>query len=124
MTSLRTYIVGRSPYADIVIADPTVAERHAEIVEAADGRLFIADCASGAGTWRLEGTAWEPVRQRFVAREDVLLLGQYRCTLAELLAPLAPREPGPGGGTGEADPVRKGRVERDPTTGEIVRRRL
>ena len=121
---MRTYLVGRSAYADIVIADPSVAEHHAEIVVAGDGRFFVTDCAAGPGTWRLRPDGeWEAIRQGFVEPTDVLRLGDHRCVVAELLQPAAPRD------GGEAAPYHepgrpKGRVERDPTTGEIVRRRL
>jgi two-component system sensor histidine kinase UhpB len=40
---MKTYLVGRSPYADIVIADPSVAEQHAEIVVTDDGRGFATE---------------------------------------------------------------------------------
>jgi hypothetical protein len=123
---MRTYLVGRSAYADIVIADPSVAEHHAEIVATADGRLFVTDCATGAGTWRLAADgSWERLRQAFVAPEAVLRLGAHRCVLRELLAPLAAEEAGErgGGGGGEGERLLKGRVARDPATGELVRRR-
>jgi hypothetical protein len=120
---MRTWLVGRSAYADIVIADPSVAEHHAEIVATADGRFFVTDCATGAGTWRLAaGGDWEPIRQDFVAPETVLRLGAHRCVLRELLAPLAD-ETGERGGGGEPERLLKGRVARDPATGELVRRR-
>jgi hypothetical protein len=120
---MRTYLVGRSSYADIVIADPSVAEHHAEVVATADGRLFVTDRATGSGTWRLrDGGEWEEIRQAFVAPEAVLRLGAYRCVLRDLLAPLTAVPAGDRGG-GEPDRVLKGRVERDPATGELVRRR-
>jgi hypothetical protein len=122
---MRTYLVGRSAYADIVIADPSVAEQHAELVVAADGRIFVTDCGAGDGTWRLRaGGDWEPIRQRFVEPADVLRLGDHRCAVAALLEHAAPQDGGEAGPYQDAVRVPKGRVERDPTTGEIVRRRL
>jgi pSer/pThr/pTyr-binding forkhead associated (FHA) protein len=125
---LKTYVVGRSPFADIVIADPSVAEYHAEIVMADDGRIFVGDCGTGSGTWRRaskgERTAWKPLRQAFVRRDDVLRLGDYERSVSDVLAPVAP-QPSPGG----RDQIRRdagrpgGRLSRDPTTGEVVRRR-
>jgi pSer/pThr/pTyr-binding forkhead associated (FHA) protein len=120
--------VGRSPYADIVIADPSVAEYHAEIVVAEDGRVFVADCGTASSTWRLaskgDGATWKAVRQAFVGRDDVLRLGGHECVVSDILAPDLPQ---PQAGT--ANLVRRetirpgGRLSRDPTTGEIVRRR-
>ena len=120
---MRTYLVGRSSYADIVVADPSVAEYHAEIVVTGDGRFFVTDRATGSGTWRLgEGGEWQSIRQTYVAPEAVLRLGAHRCVLRELVAPLTAEPTGERGG-GEPERILKGRVERDPTTGELVRRR-
>ena len=79
--------------------------------------------ATGSGTWRLRDSGeWEEIRQTYVAPESVLRLGAYRCVLRDLLAPLT-AEPAGGRGGGEPDRILKGRVERDPITGELVRRR-
>jgi hypothetical protein len=126
---MRTYLVGRSPYADIVIADPSVSEHHAEIVVADDGRLFITDCGTGAGTWRLAGeggrSAWTAIRQAFVGRDDVLRLGDHECRVAEVLSPVEPQSQVAAIGPVRPDAAHLGgRLRRDPTTGEIVRRRL
>jgi pSer/pThr/pTyr-binding forkhead associated (FHA) protein len=114
--------VGRSPYADIVIADPSVAEYHAEIVMAADGRIFIGDCGSAAGTWRMgEGAAWQPLRQAFVDMDDTVRFGDHECVLTDILSPVLPSpQPGRTNANREARPA--GRLSRDPWTGEIVRR--
>ena len=125
---MRTYLIGRSPYADIVIADPSVAEHHAEIVVANDGRLFITDCGTGAGTWRLatDGgrSAWMAIRQAFVGRDDALRLGDHECRVSEILSPVEPQSRAEATGPVRPDAARLGgRLRRDPTTGEIVRRR-
>ncbi|NNG02862.1 MAG: FHA domain-containing protein [Inquilinus sp.] len=135
----RSYVVGRSPYADVVLADGSVARRHAEIVVTGDGRLYLTDCGSEAGTWRLaEGSddRWERVRQDFIGAEEPLRVGEFRCTAATLLGDRLDRSTeaqgggrwrheGLGGGRrgGGAEPPR-GRVERDPETGEIIPKRL
>jgi hypothetical protein len=136
---LRTLVVGRSPFADVVMADPSIATHHAEIVVTDDGRLYLTDCASENGTWRLDrgsGDApggeqhWRPVRQAFVAEDEPLKLGEHRCTAGQLVR--AAREGGPREGQSVAlqqerlerdRPRLRGRVERDAATGEIVRRR-
>jgi hypothetical protein len=99
---MRTFVIGRSPDADIVLADASVARQHAELVITADGRFHLTDC------------------------------GSYRVTVQELLARRAPslREQGAagpadgGGGAGMSESGLRGPVERDPRTGEIVRRRI
>jgi FHA domain len=130
---LRTLVIGRSPFADIVVADASLAPHHAELVVIDDGRLYLTDCATEGGTWRQAAApdsgagAWQPVRQAFVRADEPLRLGDYPCTAAELMR--AARGGGHGemagmapGGPGDGWRVR-GRVERDPATGEIVRRR-
>ena len=134
---MKTLVIGRSPFADVVIADTSVAPHHAEIVVTDDGRLYLTDCGTGTGTWRQRGSqqgagtaSWSPVRQDFVGADEPLRLGDYRCTAADLLHRLRADAPSHAHGAPSAlDPAEghrqrlRGRVERDPTTGEIVRRR-
>lgn len=123
MTSGRaavTLVVGRSVDADIRLADPSIAERHAELVITADGRYHLTDCASGAGTWRRPAGSdgpWQTVRQAFVGVDDALRFGDHACAARALVSALP-------GGSPDGRPVSRGRVERDPLTGEIVRKRL
>jgi predicted component of type VI protein secretion system len=134
---MRTFVIGRSPAADIVLADASVGRQHAELVITDDGRFHLTDCGGGDGTWRAVARrdgqeVWERTRQSFVAAGQPLRFGSYRTTVQELLArrPTGPRDHGvPGsaaglGGAGSAEPGLRGPVERDPRTGEIVRRRI
>ena len=132
---MRTFVIGRSPDADIVLADATVARRHAELIISDDGRFHLTDCGGGDGTWRAVAQrdgreVWERTRQSFVAAGQPLRFGGFRTTVQELLAgrQSAARHhetAGPaGGGTGTGKPALRGPVERDPRTGEIVRRRI
>ncbi len=90
---MRTLIIGRSPAADLMIAEPSVAPYHAELVVTADGRYYLTDCGSVTGTWRqgrrqrdgAPGEAWRPVRQTFVGAQEPLRLGAHSCTVAGLL---------------------------------------
>ncbi len=134
---MRTFVIGRSPDADIVLADASVGRQHAELVITDDGRFHLTDCGGGDGTWRAVAMragqeVWERTRQSFVAAGQPLRFGDIRVTVQELLAR---REPSPrdkeaagpaggGGGAGSAEPGLRGPVERDPRTGEIVRRRI
>jgi pSer/pThr/pTyr-binding forkhead associated (FHA) protein len=144
---VKTLVIGRSPFADVVVADPSVAPHHAELVVTDDGRLYLVDCASAGGTWRQQGGSrtgggrgaaveperWQPIRQGFVAADEQLRLGDHRCTGEALLRaardgvqspapPAAMAATGASPGDGGRQPLR-GRVERDALTGEIVRRR-
>lgn len=46
----RSLILGRGPMCDIVLPEPSVSRRHAQ-VSLADGRCFLADLGSGNGTF-------------------------------------------------------------------------
>jgi hypothetical protein len=63
----------------VVIADASLAPHHAELVITDDGRLYLTDCATDAGTWlQSEGqstSGWQPVRQGFVRHDQPLRLG-------------------------------------------------
>ena len=107
-----------------MVADPSVAEFHAEIVVADDGRIFIGDCGSRTGTRRLVQSngadSWVALRQTFVQSGDTLQLGEHECLVADLLAAVAPEGQAKSPGKGPMRPT--GRLSRDPWTGEIVRR--
>jgi FHA domain. len=137
----RTLVIGRSPFADVVVADATIESHHLELVLASDGRLHATDCATASGSWRLIPTPagvdaaageWERIRQAFVSPQTRLRLGDHLCTVADLLAQarLRPALASADGAVAEpaASPGRpaaghRGRVERNAATGEIVRRR-
>ena len=132
---MRTVVIGRSPYADVVLADATVARRHAEVVVTNDGRFYVTDCCTESGSWRrITGEAdrdrWEKLRQGFVGESDLLRFGDHRCTLRELLRDVDTSESvavgasGRGRGEGTNGDRRTGPVERDPLTGEIVPKRV
>jgi FHA domain len=121
-------VIGRSPSADVVLADTSVAPHHAELVITADGRLHLTDCATDGGTSvKAESgssSGWRPVRQDFVRPDQLLRLGDYECTAGDLLrwSRAAPADASAAAGGAWQRRVR-GAVARDPTTGEIVRRR-
>ena len=89
---------------------------------AEDGRVFIGDCGTASGTWRLgEGETWQRLRQAFVGADDTLRFGDHECALSDILSPVLPNaQPAASGASREARPG--GRLSRDPWTGEIVRR--
>jgi FHA domain len=127
-TPVRTFVIGRSPSADVVIADASLAPHHAELVVTDDGRVYVTDCATGTGTWvRGEGgsaSEWQQIRQGFVRPDQPLRLGDHECTADDLLRRHrgAPADAS-AGGDGAAPRRVRGPVARDPATGEIVRRR-
>ena len=124
MPGMKTYLIGRSPDCDIVLADATISRRHAELVEGADGRFFLTDRQSAAGTWSYRSGDWTKLRQAFVTADEQLMLGRYVTSVKALLKLLAQQKSGGGAAAPtqvESDlPV--GGVMRNPHTGEIVRK--
>ncbi len=131
---MRTLIIGRSRGADIILTDKSVAPRHAELVLTDDGKCYLTDCASGGGSWIQVDQEWAELRQSFVTKEQRIRFGDHECDLPALLATISRRRNvagvgvggGEGGeaGTGQAGTAPlTGTVERDPVTGEIVRKR-
>lgn len=126
---MKTLVIGRSPYADVVIADLSVSPHHAELVVTDDGRLHLTDGGGAGGCWRQQSQAagWTRIRQAFVRPDESLRLGDYPCRAGDLLR-RAGLEAGAAGEITAAQAQRaparlRGRLERDPMTGEIVRRR-
>jgi hypothetical protein len=66
----RPFLVGRSPDADLMLVDPAISRRHAQIVRTEEGFL-LADLRSVNGTW-LGGRR---VGQIEIAVGDVVELG-------------------------------------------------
>lgn len=133
---MRTVVIGRNPNADVVLAESSVESRHAEVQVTDDGRYYLTDCATTTGTWIAVGArdgqeVWEKTRQSFVAPDQPIRFGGYRCTLKSLLAKTlatgvraAGAERDSGGAGAPASVRLRGPVERDPQTGEIIRKRL
>lgn len=124
---MRTFVIGRSAHADAPLAEPGVARRHLELTESDDGRWYAVDAAGPdrvgeAQTWRWDepAGAWAPLRQDFVATDDRLRLGvSAEWRVSALIATAERRRAAEADGREDG---RTGRVERDPATGEIVRR--
>jgi predicted component of type VI protein secretion system len=124
MAAIKTYLIGRNPDCDIVLADATISRKHAELVEGGDGRLYLTDRESAAGTWTRRTGEWTSLRQAFVEPEEPIMLGRYATTPKALLKLIAARKEGAGGsGPVQAEPdLPAGGVMRNPQTGEIVRK--
>ncbi len=119
---MKTYLIGRSHKANIVIkdADRSVSGIHLELTEDADGKFYIIDCNSTNGTYRKRGGRWIAIQQTYVNQDEQILLGKYITTVRELLSMRV-----------EDFSLKRGRdeedtyigVERDPETGEVIPRR-
>ncbi len=128
---MRTYVIGRGRGADIILPDKSVAGRHAELLVTKEGRYHLTDCASGRGSWTRAGgteSTWTELRQGFVSEDHEFRFGQYDCNLQTLLEAADHRRttqtiPGDLAKPDEDSIMLTGTVERDPLTGEIVRKR-
>ncbi|MEM8791942.1 MAG: FHA domain-containing protein [Pseudomonadota bacterium] len=123
----RIILIGRSSHADICFADGGVDAHHCELVITSTERLYLTDRGSEGGTFIRRDEDWKPVRQTFVEDEDELRIGTVRCTGADLRARASNAvNPADGGGEGgrRGPQQMRGAVERDPSTGEIVRQKF
>jgi pSer/pThr/pTyr-binding forkhead associated (FHA) protein len=126
---MKAYTIGRGRKADIVIGDTSVSRIHAELVSTDDGRLYLTDCGSKFGTFIQREAKWKQIRQVYVRPRDPVKLGQYETSAAQLLEllPEDKRRPritiveGEVAASPKSD-LPSGPVERDPETGEIIRR--
>ena len=94
---VRTLVIGRSPSADVVIADASLAPHHAELVITDDGRLYLTDCATDTAD---VGPERRPVRLRMAAGPPGLRAPQS--------AAAAGRSPVHGRRPGASEPRRAG----------------
>ena len=124
MSDFSVYRIGRRSDMDIRIDDETVSRVHAELVVTAKGAYYLTDCGSTGGTYIARDGEWIPVRQEFIEPADAILFGRYQTSAHELLRKPMARGNQDGSGRGaEARPIDglpKGRVRRDPGTGEII----
>lgn len=113
---MATYIIGRDPdpgQPRIVILDKTVSRRHASITSASGGGYLLRDLDSTSGTFAREPGGWRRISSATVYPDDEVRFGGRVVKVSEMLRTAQDAEPAAGGG----------RLERDPETGQVVRRR-
>jgi pSer/pThr/pTyr-binding forkhead associated (FHA) protein len=84
--SFKTYSVGRGSDTDIQLSGQSVSRRHLELTSTNDGRYYLIDANSSAGTKIQKEGNWEPIKQGFVEAHDYLLLGKESIQVKELIA--------------------------------------
>ena len=137
---MKAYMIGRSPKVDIVVSDATVSRRHAELLFTDNGRYYLNDCGSKNGTRVRQHGKWTRIKQTFVTRDQPLRLGEYETTARRLIASMSSVAlPAKADSKSKAkvtdteiyeielEPLAKsdlprGEVERNPETGEVIRR--
>lgn len=68
----------------MVLRDGSVSRCHAEVVCLPEGRIHVADRATGSGTFVRRGDEWHPIRQALLDPGDVLRFGACTITAGEL----------------------------------------
>jgi class 3 adenylate cyclase len=85
----RSYIIGRDPKAGVRMRDASISRRHARLTIREDGRLHLADLSSTYGTFVHRSGEWRAVSGEIVARDEPVMLGRFRTTLAQVLEIIA-----------------------------------
>ena len=81
----RPVVLGRQRGSDIVLRDPRVSRRHAELRPLAGGRALLRDLGSANGTW----VGGERVAEAVLAGGEELRLGDVRMAFAAVAAAAA-----------------------------------
>jgi len=79
------YSIGRKSDNDIVVQDPTVSRRHAELVEIGRGSYELRDLGSSQGTHVHDGKGWDKIERQEIDAKTPIRFGNYKTTVAELL---------------------------------------
>lgn len=83
------YLIGRGSGGDrsarLVIDNPAVSERHAELVVLGDS-FFLTDLDSRNGTWRVKPGGDQRLASGYVRPDERLRFGVVECSLAELFS--------------------------------------
>jgi predicted component of type VI protein secretion system len=96
MPSQHTFSIGRAAECDVVIADPSVSRRHAELLVLEDGSLFLVDCQSTGGTKVTQRGTTREIRQEVVEADATVHFGEVSMAISDLLEALRVKHAGAG----------------------------
>lgn len=82
---MRRLTIGRSQQNDIVIEDPSVSRRHAELRELGGGWYKLVDLGSTHGTHVEKGGVWDALTVAEVTRGHRVRFGSYTRSVDSLL---------------------------------------
>ncbi len=77
--------IGRDPDCDVVLADPSVSRRHAQIEQEGTYQFRIIDLGSSNGIYVRHRSRWIKVDDANVERDTGVLLGQIETTIGDLI---------------------------------------
>ncbi len=135
---MKSFLLGRGLECDVVLTDPSVSRRHAEFVVKSEREFLLRDSESTYGTFVLSGQDWKQITVAPVAIDDQIRLGSYTTTVRAIMSAVieklrasAPAEPKPPPKTVTPplpkepvrEPAKRPALERDPETGEIIKRK-
>jgi hypothetical protein len=103
---MPTYRIGRRTDNDIVIDEPSISRRHAELFDVGDGTYRLRDLESRMGTLVRGPNGWSPIDLVEIDSKTPIRLGNFKTTVAELLDMHA-RPPISPGRIGYDAPVKK-----------------
>lgn len=85
---MTRYSIGRNPDNDIVIQDPSVSRRHAELEGVGNRRYRLTDLDSSAGTFLFRDGIWEQKASwNDVALGDRVRFGDHETSVLNMLQP-------------------------------------
>lgn len=84
--SFKTYSVGRGSVTDIQLSGQSVSRHHLELTATNDGRYYLIDANSSAGTQIQKSGNWETIKQGFVSENDYLMLGKENIQVQQLIS--------------------------------------
>ncbi|MEZ0003221.1 FHA domain-containing protein [Sinorhizobium fredii] len=115
--------IGRKTDCNIVLSAETVSRKHAELHVLGEGKFFIQDTASSAGTFVRDGSGWRRVRRAVVESMDILKFGDLQISVEELLSKAGPQAKASDVVETRPSLPPGSRFERDPETGLIREKR-
>jgi hypothetical protein len=80
-----TFTIGSDVSCDLVLADETVAPRHAQLEVRANGPLILSDCGQAPQTKVVHHGEARPVRRAVVTEEDRVRFGDLELSVPELI---------------------------------------
>lgn len=128
---MKAYKIGRSiNRADIVLPNMStqVSSVHLEFIKTDDGRFYINDLSKNGTFIFTEDEKWMKVKQSYVNGRTRLRLADCSVSVNDLLKLIEEKTPSKVKSKEKAiissknEGVYRGKIERNPETGEIIRR--
>ncbi len=82
---MQRYSIGRDEGNDVIINDPSVSRRHAELIDAGLGVYKLVDSGSSNGTWCLGDSGWEQVISIELDADALVRIGNHDTSVTTLL---------------------------------------